>query len=159
MNRTTLTFACVILSALFVSAPADAGLYRLDVTLINMTPDPVSDAARTCSRRFARLLSGANYDEVTIDRMGETAFRRTLNNPSTPFAEWGPIVQEAIEEDRIGSGDYAGVIAFECRPEDNLFIGLSANEMGRAVVRHQGPITRRTLQFMVRRLSRDAAGF
>lgn len=158
MKRLIVLFACCTALTLF-SAPANAGLYQLDVTLVNMTPDPVSDDARNCSRSFERLLRRAEFGEVTIRRMGETAFRRALDNPTSEFSLWGPAVQDALENDAVGQSDYAGVIAFECRPEDNTFIGLAVNGQGHAVIRHRGPITRRALQFMVRRLVRDAAVF
>ena len=87
----------------------------VELLLVNMTPDPVTDAQRTCSRRLRRH---ARSQRVHLHALGETATRAAAQGPED-YLLWGTSELERVRA--IGQGDgrpgYDVVLLFDCRPE------------------------------------------
>ncbi|MAQ14558.1 MAG: hypothetical protein CMN30_07150 [Sandaracinus sp.] len=94
-------------------SPASAGDRELEVVLVNMTPDPVSDAGRACS---ATIRSAFRADYTHLSTMGETAFRRAVGDTEgADFMTYGTDQLRPVVE--VGETWRDAVVLFDCRPD------------------------------------------
>jgi hypothetical protein len=119
--------ALIVLALLLTVAPARAGDRRLEVLLVNMTPDALSSAAsKTCVREIEAHLKA---DYTTVGRLGESAVRKLVKKTAgEPFMEWpAGAIKPAKER---GATSFDAAVLIDCRPEtqhlDVLVIPASA---------------------------------
>ncbi len=113
MNGRTLLALAIL--ALCIGEPhgVRAGDRELEILLVNMTPDPVSDEARACADRIRRVVRDG-YTKVS--QIGESALRRQVNDTSgEDFMSYAGDRLQPVKQ-REG-GWFDAVLLYDCRPE------------------------------------------
>jgi len=113
-----------LLAALLVGglapSPALAGDRQLEILVVNMTPDPVSEAASACAKGLRKAIR-ADYTHMLSK--GESATRRAVGDSTAEdFMAYTaerlrPLRQQP--DDRLDA-----IVLFDCRPEDRTFRAL-----------------------------------
>ncbi|MBO6935787.1 MAG: hypothetical protein JJ863_12455 [Deltaproteobacteria bacterium] len=108
------TLLPIALLALCIGEPdgARAGDRELEILLVNMTPDPVSDEARACADRIRRVVRDG-YTRVS--QIGESALRRQVNDTSGEdfMAYAGERLQPVKQRESTWLDT---VVLYDCRP-------------------------------------------
>jgi len=112
MNALALALAILALCA---GDPTDAraGDRELEVMLVNMTPGPVSDAARSCADRIRRVVRGGY---THLSQIGESALRRQVDD--TTGEDFMSYAADRLKPLKEREGTWLDtVILYDCRPE------------------------------------------
>lgn len=109
-----LVASLVALGAL-LPGTAEAGDRRLEVLLVNMTPEP-TDAARRC---FAQVRAAIAADYTTIRQIGETAARRQAGGAGGDMLGWDRPSLARLHTAQLpeGRGDLDAIVLVDCRPD------------------------------------------
>lgn len=125
-KRPLLPVALALLGSMMLPQPADAGDRELAILLVNMTPDPVSDAGRTCARQFRAALR----DDYTETRaFGESRIRALMSEPESDFMGWD-FTRVAEQRQHAGEHGVDTIMLFDCRPDDQRLDVLVISSSG-----------------------------
>jgi hypothetical protein len=133
VRRTLTTLALIALALLTTERGARAGDRELEILLVNMSPDPVSDEARSCADRIRRVVRDG-YTHMT--QVGETAFREQVGDASGDFMTWTAEQLRPVKEREDTWLDT--VLLYDCRPNAaraDLLIAPADGELRRMRLR------------------------
>ncbi len=108
------------LLALHRPGPAEAGDRQLEILVVNMTPDPVSESAGECAKGLRRAIRA---DYTHMRKKGESATRRAVGDTTGEdfmgytAERMGPLRDQP--DARIDA-----IVLFDCRPEAETFRAL-----------------------------------
>lgn len=111
LRRATTAFALMALTLVATERGARAGDRELEILLVNMTPDPVSDEARSCADRIRRVVRDGY---TNMSQIGETAFRAQVGDADGDFMEWTAAQLRPVKERDDTWLDT--VLLYDCRP-------------------------------------------
>lgn len=111
IRRTLTTLALLALALVATERDARAGDRELEILLVNMTPDPVSDEARSCADRIRRVVRDGY---TNLSQVGESAFREQVGDADGDFMGWTAAQLNPIKE--RGDTYLDTILLYDCRP-------------------------------------------
>ena len=122
--RRALHHGTTLLTAAFLCAlspsTVSAGDRELEILVVNMTPDPVSEAASTCAKELRRTIR-ADYTHML--KKGESATRRAVGD--TTGEDFMGYTAERLSPLREGPDNRLdAIVLFDCRPDSRTFRAL-----------------------------------
>ncbi len=101
-------------------SPALAGDRQLEILVVNMTPDPVSESASACAKGLRKAIR-ADYTHMISK--GESATRRAVGD--TTGEDFMAYTADRLEPLRTQAEERLdAIVLFDCRPENKTFRAL-----------------------------------